>query len=207
MSACQACYMSLLNSYLILIVQMMAWGLTQLSLGSDPKRPRGRPIRRSLCENRPMRSRIQAVVLPSEPTEFREEVRRIFRELDRDDTEGTLTGECAPALDVYETDETVEVTVDLPGVDASAVRVVAKGGTILIAGNKAPRRVRPESSFHLVERGYGRFARAIRLAVACDTSRARAALVDGELRVSIPKTADRRGRTIPITVSTGQPQA
>jgi HSP20 family protein len=154
-----------------------------------------------------MRSRIQAVVLPAEPTEFRDEVSRIFRELDRAVAEGTLTGECAPALDVYETDETVEVTVDLPGVDPAAVRVVAKAGTILIAGHKSPRRVRPESSFHLVERGYGRFARAIRLSVACDTNRARAALVDGELRISMPKMADRRGRTIPIAVSTGQPQA
>ena len=37
----------------------------------------------------------------------------------------------------------------------------------------APRRAR-ESSFHLVERGFGRFARAVRLAAPCDTSPARA---------------------------------
>jgi DNA-binding response OmpR family regulator len=71
-------------------------------------------------------------------------------------------------------------------VDAAAVRLVSKDNSILIAGEKPPRRVRGESSFHLVERGYGRFARAVRASRACDTSKARAVLVDGELRVLPP---------------------
>ena len=94
-----------------------------------------------VCDDFGVRSRIQAVVLPSEPTEFRDEVRRIFQELDRSSTEGELlTGECAPPLDVFETDEAVEIAMDLPGVAAAAVRVVARGQTILIAGHKTPRR-------------------------------------------------------------------
>lgn len=154
-----------------------------------------------------MRSRLEAVVLPAEPTEFRDDVRRIFRELDR--TAGTepITGECAPALDVFETDETVEIRIDLPGVDPEAVRVVAKGLTILVAGYKRPRRTRGESSFHLVERGYGRFARVIALSTPCDTSRARATLADGELRVSLPRVVERRGRSIEIPVSADQPRS
>jgi HSP20 family protein len=150
---------------------------------------------------------MQAVVLPSEPTEFRDELRRIFQELDRTPGDDGLTGECAPALDVFETDDRVEITVDLPGVASGAVRIAAKGQTILIAGHKAPRRTRPDSSFHLVERGYGRFARAVRLSTACDTSQARATLVDGELRISIPRLADRRGESIRIEISGGSPSA
>jgi HSP20 family molecular chaperone IbpA len=72
---------------------------------------------------------------------------------------------------------------------------------VLIAGEKAARRARRESSFHLVERGYGRFARVVRLGRACDTSKARATLVNGELRVSIPKIAERRSISIPITIN------
>src|SRR5690242_11312224 len=148
-----------------------------------------------------MRSRIQAVVLPSEAGEFADDVRRIFTELGRTLGE-QLTGECAPAVDVYETDETVEITADLPGVASDALRIVAKGQTILIAGLKVPRRSRGDSSFHLVERGYGRVARAVRLTAACDSSRARASIVDGELRLSIPKIVERRNVVIriPITV-------
>jgi HSP20 family protein len=147
-----------------------------------------------------MRSRIQAVVLPSEASEFTDDVRRIFAELGRTLGE-QLTGECSPAVDVYETDGTVEITADMPAVAPDSIRIVAKGQTILIAGLKIPRRSRGDSSFHLVERGYGRFARAVRLTVACDTSRARATIVDGELRVSLPKIVDRREATIRISIA------
>src|SRR5262245_24979762 len=147
-----------------------------------------------------MRSRIQAVVLPSEAGEFADDVRRIFAELGRTLGE-QLTGECSPAVDVYETDETVEITADVPGLPPDALRIVAKGQTILLAGLKIPRRSRGDSSFHLVERGYGRFARAVRLSAACDTSRARASIVDGELRLSLPKIVERREAAIRIAIT------
>src|SRR5258706_2883071 len=146
-----------------------------------------------------MRSRIQAVVVPSETTEFTEGLRRIFLELDRI-SGGVLTGECSPPVDVFETDGALEISVDLPGIDAALVRVFAKGDAIVIAGEKAPRRARIDSTFHLVERGYGRFARAIRLTTACDPGRARATVVNGELRVSVPKQPERRGRTVHVPI-------
>jgi len=154
-----------------------------------------------------MRSRIQAVVLPPEPGEFRDEVRRIFQELERVPGEEGLAGECAPALDVFETDEAVEIAVDLPGVSPESVRLVARGQTLLIAGNKAPRRTRSDASFHLVERGYGRFARVVRLSASCDTNRARASMSNGELRISVPRMAERRGRSIRITIPGEPPTA
>jgi HSP20 family protein len=150
-----------------------------------------------------MRGRTFAVALPSEIGDFSEEVRRVFLELGRVFGADSLAGECAPTIDVYESDDAIEITVDLPGVGPSAVRVISKGDSILVAGEKPPRRVRGESTFHLVERGYGRFARAVRVAHACDMSRATATLAAGELRISLPKVADRRGRAIPITIENG----
>jgi len=148
-----------------------------------------------------MRPRIHAIAFPSEIGDFAAEARQVFLELGRAFGSESLAGECAPPLDVYETDDTLEITVDLPGVDAAAVRIIGKGDGVLIAGEKAARRARRESSFHLVERGYGRFARVVRLGRPCDASKARATLVDGELRVSIPKIAERRGRAISIAVN------
>jgi len=147
-----------------------------------------------------MRSRIHAIAFPSEVGEFAGDIRLVFQELGRALGSDSLTGECAPAVDVYETDDSLEIMVDLPGVHPAAVRVIGKGDNVLIAGEKAARRARGESSFHLVERDYGRFARVVRLGRSCDTSRARASLVKGELRVSIPKIADRRGQAISISV-------
>jgi len=148
-----------------------------------------------------MRSRIHGVGGPSEIGDFTAEIRQVFLELGRTFGSESLQGECSPSVDVYETDDMLEIRVDLPGVDPAAVRVIGKGDSVLIAGEKAARRAPRESSFHLVERGYGRFARVVRLGRAGDTSNARASLVNGELRVSIPKIADRRGRAIPITIA------
>ena len=148
-----------------------------------------------------MRSRIPTVAFPSEIADFAEEVRRIFLELGCIVGSESLAWECSPTIDVYETDDTQEIAVDLPGIDPTGVRVLGKGDSILIAGEKSARRARGGSSFHLVERGYGRFARVVRLSRGCDTAKARATLVDGELRVSIPKIADRRDKTISIPVS------
>ena len=145
-----------------------------------------------------MRSRIHAVVLPSEVGEFADEVRKIFQELGS--FGGTSIEECSPPLDVHETDEAMAITVDLPGVEASAIRLIVKGQALLIAGEKAQRRGRANSSFHLVERGYGRFARSVRLTIPCDTGRAHATLARGELRITLPKIAERRGRPISIPV-------
>ena len=153
-----------------------------------------------LCDHFCVRPRVHAIAIGSEIGEFADEVRRIFVELGRVFGAESLAGECSPAVDVYETDATIEIAVDLPGVDASAIRIRAKGDSILIAGEKNAHRAHAESSFHLVERGYGRFARVVRLARACDASKARAVIRDGELRVSVPKIADRRGRAIQIPV-------
>jgi HSP20 family protein len=148
-----------------------------------------------------MRSRIQGVTLPLEIGDFADEVRRVFLELGRAFGDESLAGECVPPIDVFETDEALEILIDLPGVTPDGLRVMGRSSSVLIAGEKAPRRVRGESSFHLVERGYGRFARVIHLNRPCDPSSARATLIDGELRIAVPKIADRRGRTYPILIT------
>jgi HSP20 family protein len=181
-----------------------------MSLGISPAGRKGYgwlAASQRLCDHLGMRSRIHTVVLPSDVGDFADEVHRVFLELGRTLGAEELTGECSPAIDVYETDDAIEVVVDLPGVDRGAVRVIIKGDDLLVAGEKTARKARGESSFHLVERGYGRFARAVRLARPCDSRGARATLVDGELRVRLPKIADRRGRglQIPIDAPSGSP--
>lgn len=148
-----------------------------------------------------MRSRLQGP-WPSEVADFGEEIRRVFVELGRSFGAESLAGQCFPPIDVYEKDDAIEIVMDVPGVEAAAVRVVARGDTILIVGEKAARRPRPESSFHLVERDLGRFARAVRLGHSCDTANARAHFTAGELHVSVPKIAERRERSIEIPIST-----
>ena len=58
------------------------------------------------------------------------------------------------------------------------VRVLIKDGVVLLVGEKLPPDPagRADATFHLVERGFGRFARAVRLSGAVDAGRARARL-------------------------------
>jgi HSP20 family protein len=144
---------------------------------------------------------MHVVAQPSEISDFSDEVRLVFLELGRSFGTDSLSGECSPAIDVYETDDALEIAADLPGVTANALRIIGKGDSVLIIGEKPARRTRGESSFHLVERGYGRFARVVRLSLACDASKARATLANGELRITIPKIAERRGKAIRIPIN------
>jgi HSP20 family protein len=146
------------------------------------------------------------ILLSSEVRELTDEVGRLFEDLDRTrPVPHAPHGHCSPALDVLQTESAVEVVVDLPGVSADRVRVLFKQGVLVLVGEKpSPYTAdRVDGTFHLVERGFGRFARAVRVDGAVDGGAARAVLNGGELRVIVPKIPERRGQEIlvPITIS------
>jgi HSP20 family protein len=130
-----------------------------------------------------------------------ETLRRLVHLLGETDTSGH--GECAPPLDVLEHSDRIEIVVDLPGVAVEGVRVIYARGTIVVAGRKRPRVCEHSVAFHLAERGFGRFVRAVGLTGAFDAGRASASLSAGELRVVIPRIEERRGRDIEIEVTGG----
>lgn len=148
-----------------------------------------------------------SVLLSAELGDLADDVRRLLNEIGEGGVRSAAAGDCLPPLDVLETDDAVQVLVDLPGVPASAVRVLLKGPVILIAGEKWAECPGPKAGgYHLVERGSGRFARAVRLSGAFDGSRVEATLINGELRVTLPKIAERRGRGLPIPVRSAGPR-
>lgn len=141
-----------------------------------------------------------------DPTDLAQDVQRLLDDLARrrPDRRHVVSGECMPVVDVFETERTVEIVLDLPGVAADALRVLIKSGVVLIVGEKE----RPvlsknnPASFHLVERDFGRFARAVRVAGAVDVAGARARLAQGELRVVLPRRDERRGQGVLIPIDT-----
>ena len=146
--------------------------------------------------------------LPSgEARELADDVRELFEDLAAHlpHDQRALSGECHPTLDVLETDEAVEVIVDVSGMSAGALRVLFRAGVLLIAGEKAAPRAAGDHTFHLVEREFGRFARAVRLTGAFNVRAARASLDDGELTIVLPKLIDRRDQSHRIPVTSGQP--
>ena len=139
-----------------------------------------------------------------DPSDLAEDVQRLLDDLSRrrPDRRHMVAGECMPVVDVFETERTVEIVLDLPGVAADAVRILFKGGVVLVVGEKERPDIskRAPASFHLVERDFGRFARAVRINAAIDGAQARARLANGELRIVLPRLKERRGGGILVPI-------
>lgn len=142
--------------------------------------------------------------IPSgETSDLADDIRELFEDLARHlkQEQRAYSGECHPSLDVLETDSAVEIVIDVSGVPHNALRVLFRGGVLIIAGEKAPVRTEGQQTFHLVEREFGRFARAVRLTGAFDVQRSRATLRNGELTIVLPKLEDRRNSSHRIPIS------
>jgi HSP20 family protein len=140
-----------------------------------------------------------------ETRELASDLQELFADLDATLPleQRVYSGECHPALDVVETPSGVEIVVDVAGVPGDALRVLFRADTLLVAGEKAPAAPTADPTFHLVEREFGRFARAVRLTGAFDLQHARASLNAGELTIVLPRLADRRGQAHAIPVTSG----
>jgi HSP20 family protein len=114
---------------------------------------------------------------------------------------GTAAAEFTPPIDVVEGETAIQILLDLPGVDPQGVDVVFSRNVLLISGEKTPIACdQDEATFHIAERAFGRFARAIGLEGAFDAGKATATLTNGELRVVLPRVHERRGSKIRIPV-------
>jgi HSP20 family protein len=115
--------------------------------------------------------------------------------------ETRAVAECTPPMDVVETAAGLEVRLDVPGVTAAQIEIVFADRVLLITGQKLPAACEhADAAFHMAERGFGRFARAMQVDGAFDAGRADATLAAGELRVVLPRIEERRGADIRIPI-------
>jgi HSP20 family protein len=115
---------------------------------------------------------------------------------------GDAAAEYTPPIDVLETETSIQILLDLPGVPAAQIDVTFSRNVLLISGDKVPAACdHADAAFHVAERAFGRFARAIGLDGAFDAGKAVATLTNGELRVVLPRVQERRGARIRIPVT------
>jgi HSP20 family protein len=141
-------------------------------------------------------------IQPSEWGDLADDIRQLFDELaqGREGTGGAIPGTCRPLVDVFETDEAIELVVDAAGVPRASLRVLFRQGVVVVAGEKTAQSTAASLTYHLVERDFGRFARVVRVNGAFDVERASATLRAGELTVVLPKRIERRGQGQRIAV-------
>lgn len=95
-----------------------------------------------------------------------------------------------PNVDVSESDDAIEVSAELPGMDAKNVELSFQGNSLVIRGEKKEEKETKENDFHIRERRFGSFHRMVPLPVGIDIDKAKAEYDKGVLKVTIPKTSE-----------------
>jgi HSP20 family protein len=118
-----------------------------------------------------------------------------------------LTSSWVPATDVSEDATTIQITMELAGVNPEDVRISLEGNVLTIRGEKRQEDEENTERVHRIERIYGMFERAFVLPNTADPERIEAGYENGVLTVSIPKAERARPREIRVNSSaSGAPQ-
>lgn len=134
---------------------------------------------------------------------LRKEMDRFFdRVWDRDwfDPVQMIEG-YAPPLDMVETDQDIMVTVDVPGMEAKDIHVTVRDNLLILRGEKRTEKERKDEKAYRMERTFGAFTRHIALPVPVDATKVNAAVHQGVLKVTLPKTAAAKGQEVPVLAS------
>lgn len=105
-----------------------------------------------------------------------------------------------PRVDVAETDKEVTVNADLPGLDEKDVQVTLDDDILTIRGVRKDEREEKKRNYHLAERSYGEFQRAIPLPGGLDTEHVKAAFKKGVLTVTLPKRPEAQSKKKTIAI-------
>src|SRR5512134_1662410 len=97
--------------------------------------------------------------------------------------EGLGTGMWTPAVDIFETAESVVVKAELPGLTREQVGIEVK-----------------EENYHRIERAYGTFQRSFSLPASVDQEKISATLKEGVLEVTLPKKEQAKPKQISVSV-------
>ncbi len=108
-----------------------------------------------------------------------------------------------PAVDVRETADEIQVSVELPGIAPEDVGVTVENGVLTISGEKKQEVVegKEDANYHVFERRYGRFERSFTLPRTVDAEKVKARFQNGVLHVSLPKLQEARPRRVQIEVT------
>ncbi|HEX7625888.1 MAG TPA: Hsp20/alpha crystallin family protein [Gaiellaceae bacterium] len=121
---------------------------------------------------------------------LQEEIEELFADLWQVPRFSGLRHGFRPNVDCFHTDEphALTVVVELPGVDAQSVRVVAGERVLVIAGERKRPQL-PGRVYQQMEIEYGPFQRQVRLVEDVDPEQARARFEQGVLTIELPVTA------------------
>ena len=105
-----------------------------------------------------------------------------------------------PSVDLTETNDAFTLTAEMPGLEEKDVDVTLSDDMLTVSGEKQEESTREEDDHHISERRYGSFKRSFRLPASVEDDKISAALTNGVLTVTLPKSAEAKAKVKKIDV-------
>ncbi len=103
-----------------------------------------------------------------------------------------------PAADIYQKDDKLIVTMDIPDVGPDDIDISVVDNTLRIKGERKHTKEAKKENYYRSERFYGSFERIIELPVPVKTEDVEATYKDGVLTINLPVAEEKKGKEIKI---------
>ncbi|MGV3538655.1 MAG: Hsp20/alpha crystallin family protein [Rufibacter sp.] len=92
-----------------------------------------------------------------------------------------------PVVDAYETENSIEMEVTLPGLTKEDIHLNLQQGLLTISGERHFKKEQDKKKYHFIESHYGTFSRSFQLPDTVDPDKIEAVFENGILHISVPK--------------------
>jgi HSP20 family protein len=116
--------------------------------------------------------------------------------------EGSAKASWVPNTDVYVTDSGLVIKVELAGMRSEHLEITVEGNQLRISGTRPDGCRAPKCSFLVMEINYGPFESVLELPPGYDLSQAKAAYLNGFLRIDVP-VFQRSSKTTSVPIAEG----
>ena len=104
----------------------------------------------------------------------------------------------APAIDIYDSKDTIKVKAEMPGLAKDEIEVSIDGDSLMIKGEKKKDNESKDDDYIRTERFYGSFCRTIKLPSPVCEEKVKASYQDGVLSLTLPKREEAKPKQIRI---------
>jgi HSP20 family protein len=131
---------------------------------------------------------------------LRDRMNRLFEDMSayRGEEKDLAASAWAPAVDIYETENEVVLTAEVPGVDEKDIEIKVEDNTLTLRGERKFEKETKEENFHRIERAYGSFFRSFTLPTYVDHDKIEAEHENGVLKIRMPKKLELKPRKVKI---------
>lgn len=124
------------------------------------------------------------------------EIDRLFDQFGR--TTAAPFGGAAVSMDMAQTEDGLEMTVELPGLEEKDVQVTLSDRLLTISGEKRAEKEEKDKDYYFIERSYGSFSRSVELPADAQLDKLSATIANGVLKVKVPRTAKSEPKKIEV---------